>query len=857
MKALCTPGTTYFQASGALRMINEKRILHRVTGQWRLTASFLEMVVSRSAEMVRAIPEADRQKKLMDQISEVFGNYINHWQQTPIPSHSLSSSFHTTSAADPRASHRKHPTEYLAYLLLGNSVATISGPSLESGGVGNISPDVMNTDSSVTGSATGAVRLALRHDMFSSFTLLHLIGAWNQVSNVPPQLWTQTLDRICDSQHSPVQHIYVSILTKLAYMLVATPNAVILDSGRISNSPSSTVDKSYIQSVIRTHATSLFHATLSDMHRKAGEDAQWSKGIEEMLRAAEYIRGVLPRSVCSRVSDRELFESSFQRDHASLYMSIFIILSDLSSTSEYPVAEAAVHHSGNTVEVINSLLAATESLPETNEGERKANDATRAELFCGILLGLAHSRQELSALTERPRDIAEAWSRLALYLTDNIQKLSFSSTGVWAEALCLGLSGVASRPTDAIPAMLLEQVDRAVRVGGDGGQLTLSDEGFSRQAKALLLTRALLRADLAVCVKDKSPTVSAIARSLFAILCDPSAQLVSPYRANRDEVVAILTCLTDSHSLSSSSGDMQLLVELANRLERQVSERRNTSTVPTSGADPSQTLVASTGISMELVEAVEPLAVVVSTNGAAPTETVTTEADSGKLLFEFGARWLEHVVHYLPFARSHPVIFPLLRISLEGSGHTDIEVAKICHRVSLVAVQSLHMLQPARDLNGRIVDLLAESYDRFASLHVRETVLMCVTAFYTSVYSALSVADKKKCRDVLTEGLVDTARPELQTLSRVGMASYLITKPLSELQSLAEAYIKNSDVLAARSVSRLNSHHLILCSTPLVFSPPHGCRVSSSACFFSGSVIDKMYSIRVQVAELINSFVSR
>ena len=153
---------------------------------------------------------------------------------------------------------------------------TISGPSLESGGVGNISPDVMNTDSSVTGSATGAVRLALRHDMFSSFTLLHLIGAWNQVSNVPPQLWTQTLDRICDSQHSPVQHIYVSILTKLAYMLVATPNAVILDSGRISNSPSSTVDKSYIQSVIRTHATSLFHATLSDMHRKAGEDAQLS-----------------------------------------------------------------------------------------------------------------------------------------------------------------------------------------------------------------------------------------------------------------------------------------------------------------------------------------------------------------------------------------------------------------------------------------------------------------------------------------------------------------------------------------------------------------------------------------------------
>jgi len=68
-------------------------------------------------------------------------------------------------------------------------------------------------------------------------------------------------------------------------------------------------------------------------------------------------------------------------------------------------------------------------------------------------------------------------------------------------------------------------------------------------------------------------------------------------------------------------------------------------------------------------------------------------------------------------------------------------------------------------------------------------------------WQMLTVDERKVCRDVFNDGLLD-AKPEVQSLAKVGMTGYLVFKPFEELASLAAVYSKNCIAIAEREKRR-------------------------------------------------------
>jgi hypothetical protein len=81
--------------------------------------------------------------------------------------------------------------------------------------------------------------------------------------------------------------------------------------------------------------------------------------------------------------------------------------------------------------------------------------------------------------------------------------------------------------------------------------------------------------------------------------------------------------------------------------------------------------------------------------------------------------------------------------------------------------------------------------------HIRETAQILTAVILVINWQMLSIEERKACRDVFNEGLLDN-RPEVQNLGKIGMATYLIFKPVNELETLATAYTKNCNAYAER-----------------------------------------------------------
>jgi hypothetical protein len=144
-----------------------------------------------------------------------------------------------------------------------------------------------------------------------------------------------------------------------------------------------------------------------------------------------------------------------------------------------------------------------------------------------------------------------------------------------------------------------------------------------------------------------------------------------------------------------------------------------------------------------------------------------------------------------------------LRVVLDASGHSELEVAKACHRSSLMAVQCAFISRRnISDSDGlrAVLKVYTDSIEHI-SFHVRETVVLCVSLLLVNRFHFMDVNERKICRDVFNEGLLDS-KPEVQTLAKAGMATYLIMKPMAELDHLATAYIRNCNVLAEREKVR-------------------------------------------------------
>lgn len=126
-----------------------------------------------------------------------------------------------------------------------------------------------------------------------------------------------------------------------------------------------------------------------------------------------------------------------------------------------------------------------------------------------------------------------------------------------------------------------------------------------------------------------------------------------------------------------------------------------------------------------------------------------------------------------------------------------MDTAKESHKTCLLIFGSL---APSSELLAQSVTELRRASSH-SSFHVRETAVLCASVLMIRSWPLLAADVRKTLKDIFADGLVDV-KPEVQLIARVGMVSYLHFKTLAEITSIAEAYTRNSDLLAARETKR-------------------------------------------------------
>jgi hypothetical protein len=217
----------------------------------------------------------------------------------------------------------------------------------------------------------------------------------------------------------------------------------------------------------------------------------------------------------------------------------------------------------------------------------------------------------------------------------------------------------------------------------------------------------------------------------------------------------------------------------------------NETLVETVNVRVAETLVAGTSTSTTQV---------VSQSGA--TDQANTRL---KHILETVCYWLRTQVNCIPQWKYETDIVELLPVVIQGCSHSLAEISARCQGTALALCQCV---RPRINIGGKpsgganaafftqLIDILAKS-SAHPSIQVRKIVLQCGVSLLSSSWTHFTNDTRKKLKDIFAELLVDD-KPEVANEACSCMCAYLMKKSGTELQSLAEIFIKNSDALVTR-----------------------------------------------------------
>lgn len=274
---------------------------------------------------------------------------------------------------------------------------------------------------------------------------------------------------------------------------------------------------------------------------------------------------------------------------------------------------------------------------------------------------------------------------------------------------------------------------------------------------------------------------------LLALPNEGGAVFASPYLLLRKEMGKVLNLLTDTDLTPTA---------LSALCQRVTSECQNA--CQSSGQSGSVVVAAAsttdTTFAMTSTEGGDTTVTVASSTSSATTAVTN---DTWKNACDCCIQWLSGLSQNKQSWRYLEVVAPLLLVAMEGCAHGDITFSKQCHNTCKLFAQRVKVgHRTPSDLLTRVLTAFSTQSEH-PSLHIRETVMICVTFLLLNNSASMSTAEKKQCKDIFAKGMLD-AKPEVQVLSRKGMVAYLSTKPIGDLTALAASYIKNCDILASR-----------------------------------------------------------
>jgi hypothetical protein len=654
--------TSFHTLSGALSILGNNQIMKRITGQWNNISEFLSAVAS-FPTIVANIPDIDKREKLMKQVAHTFVKYLGRWNHVPLSDNEKSN----------------------ASALLSYALSQCKGAETSEG-----------TQQSNS----------LRHDTFTSFIVLHMIGH-NDIPTTP-NVWSWSLYSLMNTL-GPTQLIGLSAISKLTY--TAYISGIDPVSANILRDTLSTPTSMQLllQSVSLCHPTS--------------NDSQWSSGIDHVLRSTDYIKTVLPRQISNLKSDRHFCSSCINKQNCGFFMTLPVILHD-SLMKRSTESEETVY-----VVFVQSLLLASQELKHSTEEENRANNGTRAELFGGLFKSLVVDANKISSPLQvndtfsiKERNIKVSFSdatRIAIekilvsYFFENVDKVSVEFNKDWAEALYFASGGrptaidglMATTVLENLKTCLAQQQSLSLenKMEQEGDEKVSSD-GFRKQDKILTIVRALVVSDTAVTGIYSIPT-SEFGMKVLEIF--EKVGCVSDYRSTRVEIASILGSLTQIKTDSNAT--------YLNGVAQQLNS----------------------------ISSVDEIGNVIIND---------PKFSSIKNAIETVIFWIQFAVQTTDPSRYLSLTVSLLPVCFWGCSHPEVELYRNCQETCLLVFQTLTStntrIRNSAELNNGVKDALNEALQLLAQFavhpawHVKETAIYSASIFMHNNWSVLSTDEK-------------------------------------------------------------------------------------------------------------------
>lgn len=727
--SLTQVGCTFAQCSGALAILHHSNTMNRICSRWPLLESFLHAMVT-FPTTCQSISEMDKRERLMNSLMSTFVKYTDLWRHLPIQA-------------------SKNPPESTSH------ARTIMLEALSSVGFEMILPGASVEKSQQQVSQVPSFNatlpsLGLRYEAITAFILFHLIGHSELLVTARVSEWAM---HCIINANAPSQQLGAAALTKIAYIAHCHSFPTSLRPiAPMSLPETNTVFKTTLfpsasSPTFEHPAMKQFLQGISLSHpQSTGEKAQWSQGIDNILRAASFTCGVFPRNQLAFKGERSYFSYHFNPSNAGLFFC-------------FP-AMYGVQSSNDWIHIIQTMMANVKEMSASSEDERRTNNATRAEIWAGLYrAAVLYSSQVDSTILPSVEPILVSWLR------ESTEKLSKDFNSDWAEGVYFACTQAPMAQNQSLLTILLDGFRESLLCGID----TQSDaEGFNKYEKSLVLTRALLWADVAMSARDMTET-SVVGDAIMTALIEHKSS-VSPYRSMRVELSVILCILCEAHRESQIEALGPVISYLVDIISGDVA---------TTDAD---------GDSKSMASASEKAKALLNS----ASETV---------IF-----WLHHLLSGIPSERRGKILPALLRGTLLGCSSIIVEVQKMCHDTCLLAAQAIgasargvNIVSEGAEHNDELHNVLSlfMTLSSHSSWRVRETVLECIVILAVKNWCALTLNEKKNVKDIIMAGLGDP-RSEIVEVAKDGMVLYLSLKNAKELGTLTAAYTRNSEALAAR-----------------------------------------------------------
>lgn len=435
-----TPALTYFTAAGTLSLLGQGRVQKRIVGDMELLEYVLRSLLLHSQEvLLGCTTEPDKQEKLMHSLVELLIKYLKHWCIHPQTENGYMRRLALTCVGF-------YPPTMMTMMMEEEEVIRHSDEDLLSAFIA----DILKGASSHAAGATG-----LRLESFASFMVLHSIGrptthelplpnSSSAVANDTVLVWKWVLQTLLSTQQQgqPSQTMALASMSRLAWLTYLEQQPQGAGSVYCRSIP-------YVRSMLSPTSPHCCLRSLltsaSQSHPRDSDDglsAQWGRGISQMIQAAKFMWMIFPRRLYGYAC-RQMYSSKFRKEDAAMYMSL--VLSGLMGSTDELFSSSSTYTSGAVGSSLGQLFSLTDHLPAANEGEERANNTTRAELFAGIYRAYrTYCSKTAPAVTSSScsgdRDGSE--QVLLSFFRSSVEKASLDYSKDWQEAVYFALADI-------------------------------------------------------------------------------------------------------------------------------------------------------------------------------------------------------------------------------------------------------------------------------------------------------------------------------------------------------------------------------------------------------------------------------